>query len=541
MRIIKNKLRQKLLLLLIISCISVSADEIGLGKHAPSKPDVCKFVIESNAKYQTIDNFGASDAWSFQFIGLWPEEKRQKMAEWLFSTQNDSHGQPRGIGLSLWRFNIGAGSAEQGDSSHINNVWTRTECFLQPDGKYNWEKQKGQLTFLKLARDKGVKQFLGFLNSPPVYWTYNDLATNIGRSGTFNLRKDKYKNFALFLDSVVVGLKKNYNIELNYISPFNEPDGHWNWLGTGQEGTPATKYEIAGAVRIIGEKFNMDGIKTKILVPESSDYNCMYGKHELTQPDRGYQIQSYFNPDSISTYIGSLANVPRLMAAHSYWTNTPLDNLRKARVNLNKELSKNHVRFWQTELCVMGNDTEIGGGGGKDLTMKTALYIARIIHHDLVFANASAWQWWRAVATGDYKDGLIYANPDNSLKNGTFTDSKLMWVLGNYSRFIRPGAIRLGITGLNNHGELIPEGDTNPLAIMISAYENIDNTAVVVIINYSKYNKEINIKWKGKAPENWKPYLTDEVVGDNLKPLEVISYGENMTIPPRSVITYVGK
>ena len=33
----------------------------------------------------------------------------------------------------------------------------------------------------------------------------------------------------------------------------------------------------------------------------------------------------------------------------------------------------------------MGNDEEIGGGGGFDHTMKTALYVARIIHHDIVY------------------------------------------------------------------------------------------------------------------------------------------------------------
>ena len=36
----------------------------------------------------------------------------------------------------------------------------------------------------------------------------------------------------------------------------------------------------------------------------------------------------------------------------------------------------------------MGNDEEIGGGGGFDRTMKTALYVARIIHHDIVYAGA---------------------------------------------------------------------------------------------------------------------------------------------------------
>ena len=55
--------------------------------------------------------FSASDAWSMQFIGLWPEEKQNQVADWLFSTENDANGQPKGIGLSLWRFNVGSHSS----------------------------------------------------------------------------------------------------------------------------------------------------------------------------------------------------------------------------------------------------------------------------------------------------------------------------------------------------------------------------------------------------------------------------------------------
>ena len=85
------------------------------------------YTINPKSPQQTIEHFGASDAWSMQNIGLWPEEDaQQQIADWLFSTENDADGQPRGIGLSLWRFNLGAGSAEQGDSSYINRD-TRTE------------------------------------------------------------------------------------------------------------------------------------------------------------------------------------------------------------------------------------------------------------------------------------------------------------------------------------------------------------------------------------------------------------------------------
>ena len=42
-----------------------------------------------------------------------------QIADWLFSTENDANGQPKGIGLSLWRFNVGAGSTEQGENSQM--------------------------------------------------------------------------------------------------------------------------------------------------------------------------------------------------------------------------------------------------------------------------------------------------------------------------------------------------------------------------------------------------------------------------------------
>lgn len=84
-----------------------------------SRPAAVNYRIETDKPCQTMDYFGASDAWSMQFIGLWPQEKRERIADWLFSTENDADGKPKGIGLSLWRFNVGAGSAEQGEASQI--------------------------------------------------------------------------------------------------------------------------------------------------------------------------------------------------------------------------------------------------------------------------------------------------------------------------------------------------------------------------------------------------------------------------------------
>lgn len=504
------------------------------------KETVASVVVDPTVTYQTMEHFSASDGWSMQFIGLWPEKEVNRVADWLFSTELDEKGRPEGIGLSLWRFNIGAGSAEQGDSSQIGSPWTRSECFLLPDGTYNWGKQAGQRNFLQQAKKRGVDKFLGFLLSAPVYWTQNGLATNTGRGATFNIQPDRYDDYVRFMADVTEGLQQHEGIKLDYICPFNEPDGHWNWVGPKQEGTAATNMEIARTVRDLSQEYVRRNLDTEILVSESFDYNCMFRTHPYTGPERGYQIQSFFSADSAATYLGDVPNVPRLMAGHSYWTNTPLKDLRDIRIALGDTLKKYKVGFWQTEFCIMSNDEEIGFGGGFDRSMKTALYVARVIHHDLVYANASSWQWWRSVATGDYKDGLLRAYPDSSLLNGTVEDSKLLWAFGNYSRFIRPGAVRLGVQAFDAAGKLIAGGDTDQTALMISAYRNVDNTPVVVVINYDEEKKEVALEWKGSDSVAWKPYRTSDKKGENLFPDRKVLPGKRIQVPARSVVTFVG-
>lgn len=499
------------------------------------------YRIDTSKQYQTMKHFGASDAWTLQYIGQWPVEKQNKIADWLFSVDTEANGQPKGIGLSMWRFNMGAGSAEQGDLSGIHSAWTRTECFLLPDGTYNWDKQKGQRNFMRLAKERGVKNFLAFLNSAPVYYTQNGLATNTGRDGTLNLKSDCYGKFAEYISTVLQGIEKNDGIKFNFISPFNEPDGAWNWTGSGQEGSPATNREIARLVRELNAKLVSRHLDTKIIVSESSEYNYMYRVKEQKNWDRNCQIQSFFSPDSVDTYIGNLSNVPRTIAGHSYWTNTPLSNLRNIRHTLADTLKKYDTEFWQSEVCIMSNDDEIGGGGGFDPTMKTALYVGRVIHHDIVYAGATSWHWWRAIGE-DYKDGLIREYSESPHLDGRVEDSKLMWVLGNYSRFIRPDAIRLGITAFDEKEDIIHEGDTEQKGLMCSAYKNKNGSLVMVLLNYSEIDRPFSFSVDGnKKKREWKQYRTSDKNNENLSPVKSCKENETIIIPARSVITLISK
>ena len=493
------------------------------------------YTIKTDCPQQTIEHFGASDAWSMQNIGIWNEEnEQQQIADWLFSTENDENGQPRGIGLSVWRFNLGAGSAYQGDSSYINKG-TRTECFLLEDGTYDWTRQTGQVKFLKMAKDRGVSRLLAFLNSPPVYFTKNGLATNTGRDGTLNLREDCYDDFARYMAESVAGLEREHGLHIDYICPVNEPDGHWNWQGPKQEGSPATNQEIARLVRETSKVFTEKGLSTQIMVNESSDLRCLLGIYK-TSWERGNAIDAFFCKDSTDTYLGNLPNVPRLILAHSYWTNTPVRYMKRIRKQLHETLKQHGAEFWQTELCIMSNDEEIGGGGGYDFTMKTGLYVARVIHHDLVYGHAKSWSWWRACG-GNYKDGLIRVIEIRTVDGRVFErrhtakDSRLLWCLGNYSRFVRPGAVRYEMTSSQKE---------NPYGVMASAYRNEDGSWVVVAINYSDKPQPFTVSLgSAETKTRWQPYRTSDTEGETLKPLSPIE--GPTTLAPRSITTFVTK
>ena len=155
-----------------------------------------------------------------------------------------------------------------------------------------------------------------------------------------------------------------------------------------------------------------------------------------------------------------------LTPAHPDYATTGLYGYRR---RLADALSKVGIDFWMSELCIMSNDEEIHGGGGFDFSMEVALYVARVIHYDLTVANARSWQWWRA-AGGDYKDGLLrmYVKGERlgrgkgRVEANDVRDSKLLWTLGNFSRFVRPGAVRLEV-----------KGDMSADGLMLSAYRLI--------------------------------------------------------------------
>lgn len=529
--------------LLVLSCSS----EVNLDPP-PKASDAREINIDLSQELQTMDGFGASDAWRTQMVGKnWPIDKRNAIADLLFSKEFDASGNPKGIGLSIWRFYLGAGSMEQGANSNITDEWRRAECFQKPDGTYDWTKQAGQRWFLQAAKSRGVEKFLAFTVSPPVQMTINGKAFS-PQKNSMNIKPGLLTKYADFLVDCIDNLQRNEGVTFDYLSPINEPQ--WDWMAgndgqASQEGTPATNQEMYDFTKLLSDKMKAKSLNTEIVLGEAAQINYLY--ENVNGENRDDQINAFFG--TTSTNISQLPNVKKVISGHSYFTSWPVNDMISYREKLNSRVKQmGNLKYWQTEYSILENPgtAEIPGGSGnqRDLGMKTALFVARTIHNDIAVANASSWQWWTALSRYDYKDGLIYL--DNGANNGLSTsvaadanycktdgvyhDSKLLWALGNYSLFVRPGMIRLQIANQN--------ATSAATDVMLTAYKDVSKKKLVIVaVNYSDSSRSYKLNLNGTTVKNNEltPYVTSE--NSNLKKATNVTV-DKFEIPARSIVTY---
>ena len=472
--------------------------------------DVVRLTLDLERRGQEMLGFGASDCWSGQFVGNWPDEQREAVADLLFETALDERGAPRGIGLSVWRFNLGAGSNR--DES-ISRPWRRTESFFNDDfSGYDWSKLSGQRWLLQAARERGVDRFIAFANSPPVNMTVNGRAFCDDDALSTNLAPDREKDFAAYLADVVEHFREREGIEFAVISPFNEPQ--WEWTKRTQEGC---RYSTDDMRRVVEALAREPGLgTTEIEIPESGTIKDLWmGKRYL---------EAFFGPSSPTDVRGRVAD---RIVAHSYWTDRPGRGLVQRRRELRRALDRYPgVDYAMTEYCPLGED-----GPGRDLGMDTALFVARVIHFDLVVAQAVSWQWWLAVSPYDYKDGLLYV--DDLSGGGEVAESKLLWAMGNFSRFVRPGMIRIEVERSDGESH---EKTVNGL--MASGFlDEATGSVAVVLVNVSGEAHSVVCDVVNGRVESWTPYLTS--ADSDLEPQPAVGPRGALSVPARSVVTVV--
>lgn len=530
----KLKMKNKFLLSIIASAMilgSCSDDYVFEPDYEVRLPidKTISSTIDASVTYQTMDGFASSDAWTMDYIGkYWSSTVKEEMARLLFS-QEMTNGQPDGIGLSMWRVNLGGGTAEQGDDSGIEDKVRRAECFLSQDGTYNWTKASGQQFFMEKAKNYGCDQFVFFSNTPPVYYTHNGKGYS-NRGAWSNLKSENYSKFADYLATVAEYFQqRGYNI--SHISPVNEPQ--YNWAG-GQEGSGWQNSEIATLARELDKSLTTKGlVNTKMLLSEVPSWDYLY---ETKEAGRSNVIADFFSSGS-SNYIGNLSHMPKLICGHSYWTDKnwqSSEDIRKAVYNRAQQYG---VDVYQTEWSMLDN----GDGYDECPDYDEASYIdmslamSRIIYQDLAVANVRSWSYWTTAAQEVYSQKnrfyLIRIIPQDGdygdiAKGGTYNANKNLWVLGNYSRFIRPGYQRIAID--------IPEQSNKFFGVAFISPDK--DKLVVVYTNISDKRIEIvnNFQGLGKEVVSFEQYTTSSA-----KDLRKESIRDKNVVPAKSVSTFV--
>lgn len=516
----------------LLSCLACNDSN---DDNLPVEPaDITKqIIINTGNRYQTIDGFGASDCWVPHYIGkYWADNVKEDIARLLFSSAVSS-GQPQGIGLSTWRFNLGGGTAEQGDDSGIEDKSRRSECFLQADGSLDWSRQEGQQYFLRKAKEYGCTEFVMFSNTPPVYFTNNGKGYSAMGSRS-NLKDDCYGKFAEYMADVADYFKNNRNIEFTLISPVNEPQ--YNWNEPSQEGTAWQNSEIKRLTVELDKALENKSLNnTRILLAEAGDWEYTY--KEKSDVQRSNVIFNFFDPAS-PNYVGGLKHVFPAIAGHSYWTDGNWNTLNSVRSQVASAASAHHLKVYQTEWSMLGDGYNSDGypGHEKASYLDMALYLSKVLHSDLTVANASSWSYWTSMDAERWSQKcrfhLIKVTPAGGdygdfSESGTYEATKNLWVLGNYSLFIRPGYQRVSLSIPNTSNSFFgsayisPEGDR-----LVTVYTNLTSKSIAL---------DTKLEGLGKKVASIKRYTTSQT--ENLSEEELPS--DRCTVLPQSVVTLV--
>lgn len=469
-------------------------------------------TIDTSTQYQTIEGFGASACWWSQDVGQW--ENAEDILKLLYSPTD-------GIGLNIYRYNLGAGSEDQHDVDlYVSGA--RTHCFMQADGTYNWNNDPGAMNCLSIANqlNPDLKVTL-FANSAPYFMTkngktYGALVSdgNGGYKGTENLDSSQFNNYANYITTCAEHfIDEGYNVTA--VSPINEPEWDWSgWmLGNGtqscnQEGchfdeATARAFYNNAMVPALQNNAKLNG-KVQLEVWESGQMNhnwwwgrfmnqCFSTEKPAGCNSGGTDYAS--NNENIRSYVNAVST-------HSYWASTADREAAANQINNGQYFKDQHLKVKQTEYCQMTNDAsnnvlghiQAEGGNTNGMTIDYGLALADIIYQDMTILNTTEWDWWTACGRGIYPDSLVYINDSN---HNHISPSKRLWALGNYSKFIDEGAVRVKVETGSNFGKNLHTNTTYTWTtdngsgtdknnyLEQTAYRNPNGSLVVVYVNNS--------------------------------------------------------
>jgi O-glycosyl hydrolase len=152
-------------------------------------------------------------------------------------------------------------------------------------------------------------------------------------------------------------------------------------------------------------------------------------------------------------------------------------------------------------------------------TMASALSTAVQVNDTLTRCGWNAYIWWKVI--GDA----------NGLLNNAGEIQRRGYVFGQFSRFVRPGDVRIGI------------GGSADSALSISAFRDPDSERfTIVVVNSSAYDVKQFFQLSGLPDvESLKPWLTSETDSMDMQPnVDLIDNSFRYSIPAETVVTFVG-
>jgi len=479
--------------------------------------------ISYNEYRQEIDGFGGSNAWNRPPRDY---ETAQELVKLLFS-------KTEGAGLTILRNRIPFRERLSGDDSPSLNdgfvVRKSDDSYdytVNRDGtktfNLNWSSWDLASTrdLIKYIKDLGGQgpENLVIMSTPwtppnnrVTRWkedvTGADTRVNYTMDWTKpdvwgRLRRDVYNDYADLLADYAKDFETRMGHPLAILSVQNEPNYKVQYESAYWNGN-----DIRDFLKVIGQRFPMKGVSLGagglgIMIPEFENFNVNF--NNMIKP-------SLDDPASqrVLTHI----------ALHQY--NGSSDTSPRAGSMSHPQIIESGKRFWQTE--VSGSGSQIPAGTGID----NALYYARMIHYDMTLAQTNAFLYWWLWASGrnNVQGSLVFIE-DDELKPAV-----RLYAMGQYSRFIRPGWVRI-------------ECDAAPTTgVYCSAYRNPQtNEIAVVLINEMISTSAVSLDLDGAEFDQLAIWRTSEK--ENLKSIgrQRTSRGTaNVNLQPRSITTFYGR
>ena len=470
-------------------------------------------TVDPAATHQTIDGFGGSGAFNVASVlhgstGL-SAAKQHELLDVLFSTRT-------GAGLSILRNEVGAASTPCSTGASGDDA-----CSIEPTDPggpnskptYVWDgSDADQVWLTRQAKARGLGAVIADAWSAPAYMKTNNSLIGGGNlcgvPGAVSCASGDWRQpYANYLVKYLQ-FYKDAGIKIDYLSYANEPDlspgyAGMNWDaadGTSGPGVvdPATPQNIDFINNYLGPTLAKSRLGTKIACCEATSW-----------PAATTYANGLMSNATTRDYLG-------IVTGHGYYS-APSGALGPNPITSANKAGKH---TWETEV----SNFEPYNGSWASADISTSGYQwALNIHQALVDADVSAYLHWALTWNG----GLTGANNGTLTlvdgANDTFYVPKRVWAFAGYSRYVRPGAVRIDANSTN-------------AALKSSAFRNKDGSYVIVVINTADAAVAANYVSPGRTVV---PYLTNETNSMAQQPGSKIKHGQfTATIPAKSMMTF---